>query len=872
MANTLRITKETSNEFWHVHNNDNATKFAISDFEVSLDGNIFKIVEIDGSKRFNYLVQNISLIDNTGTGALETFTNAFDLYKRLIQIKYTPFAGDKYGSGNGGNDTAKEDKINKVSSIVGNESSEILYPNASAIYDWWRWIISQVQIIPAKWNFENGLRSFKELSGYTYASEFNETGFSTLAEDLAGATIGVQIGANVLRWSVNNRATTLTPGIITQNNDIRLPNKSGTVAFISDISDFIVQNVSQGDTTHAPSGNAVFEVVLTIQNQIDGINLLLTSDNIDLDTIQEIVDAIEDFQYHLDTILVNDLVTGGVTKALTAEMGKVLQDTKLTATIATDAEMRIIASVPEDNKVATRSTIFNWWQWIISEVQTVNQVWNFENGLKTERVVGQNIHIAGMDSTRILVHAETSGISMSTTIRPNEIIWLVNNYTTRLTPGTVTQNNNISLPDKSGVLALASDVVDISNVQNNLNHDGTGKKIPTVDAVNNGLFHFGGFKDTYEFRSDIVSFQDPGVGNFAFQTGSTFDNTYVLLNFTNLLGDNKKGYLSNLKNGAIFTITNIEDGTIVKKGVLFNKNISETWAQFRIALFIDKGTFENGDNFAFTFEGRYYTDIVVPQEMSTAIFTLRGGNAYSINGQHGSNNIKFTTFPTDAFITDIGFPTPVITVPKFNLGLVEGMTLTISNFSNQKLLLKHDSATGYKSMFFPNGKDFYLLPATTIQFLFVNDKYNFMGTMNVPVELSAGTETTPSLIIPRGVLTTVPQDGAIERGPDGMLYETIGGVRYRVGSSQRIDITGQNLDEFIFEGTFYGYDLLNAPTSDTYFIDVNSAPLAVGYRHAIQIAKTSSNLPSGAGAIDPIKTYTRAKSHNSGNWSAWTLQ
>lgn len=64
---------------------------------------------------------------------------------------------------------------------------------------------------------------------------------------------------------------------------------------------------------------------LILKNKIDGINAILNSDDIDLDTLQEIVDAIKDVEGYLATILVNDLTTGGVTKALTAEMGKLLK-------------------------------------------------------------------------------------------------------------------------------------------------------------------------------------------------------------------------------------------------------------------------------------------------------------------------------------------------------------------------------------------------------------------------------------------------------------------------------------------------------------------------------------------------------------------
>jgi hypothetical protein len=62
-----------------------------------------------------------------------------------------------------------------------------------------------------------------------------------------------------------------------------------------------------------------------LQTQINGINILLGSDNVNLDNVQEIVDAIETVQTSLSTILVNDLTTGGTTKALTAEMGKTLK-------------------------------------------------------------------------------------------------------------------------------------------------------------------------------------------------------------------------------------------------------------------------------------------------------------------------------------------------------------------------------------------------------------------------------------------------------------------------------------------------------------------------------------------------------------------
>jgi hypothetical protein len=67
------------------------------------------------------------------------------------------------------------------------------------------------------------------------------------------------------------------------------------------------------------------ETVKTLKAQIDGINLILTSNDVNLDNVQELVDAIKTVQTSLETILVNDFTTGGTTKAATAETVKILK-------------------------------------------------------------------------------------------------------------------------------------------------------------------------------------------------------------------------------------------------------------------------------------------------------------------------------------------------------------------------------------------------------------------------------------------------------------------------------------------------------------------------------------------------------------------
>lgn len=74
-----------------------------------------------------------------------------------------------------------------------------------------------------------------------------------------------------------------------------------------------------------------------------------------------------------------DCTTEG--KALDATQGKVLKEMidNKTVNLASDSETQITNSVTEDNKVVSRSKLFNWWQWIKSQTQTISGAWNFTN-------------------------------------------------------------------------------------------------------------------------------------------------------------------------------------------------------------------------------------------------------------------------------------------------------------------------------------------------------------------------------------------------------------------------------------------------------------------------------------------------------------
>lgn len=146
-------------------------------------------------------------------------------------------------------------------------------------------------------------------------------------------------------------------------------------------------NVINDLTTGGSDALLTAEQGKILQTQIDGINTILSSDDIDLDTVQELVDAIKEIETSLETILVNDLTTGGVTKALTAEMGKLLNENKaekggyagtlqdLYNAIALEIENRAVADDTINIRIDTVEEEFDYYQ------LTNNQIYVDSSGL-----------------------------------------------------------------------------------------------------------------------------------------------------------------------------------------------------------------------------------------------------------------------------------------------------------------------------------------------------------------------------------------------------------------------------------------------------------------------------------------------------------
>lgn len=129
----------------------------------------------------------------------------------------------------------------------------------------------------------------------------------------------------VFSYLVDNLTTQDTTKALTAQQGYELKQLIDTLN--SDFSTLIVDDVTTGGTDKALSA----EQGKNLKTLIDGIQTMLQSDNVNLDTIQEFVDAIENVQSWISTIIIDDLVTGGSTKALSAEQGKILKvlvDTK----------------------------------------------------------------------------------------------------------------------------------------------------------------------------------------------------------------------------------------------------------------------------------------------------------------------------------------------------------------------------------------------------------------------------------------------------------------------------------------------------------------------------------------------------------------
>ncbi|PJJ08663.1 hypothetical protein CLU83_1949 [Flavobacterium sp. 1] len=252
---------------------------------------------------------------------------------------------------------------------------------------------------------------------------------------------------------------------INQSNRILTTNTFGKLEF-SDINN--IKTDSYNALDYSIAGKALdARQGKILKDLIDNINALLASDNVNLDTVQELVDAIETVQTSLNTILVNDVTTGGVTKALTAEMGKNLKDQidALTTTVGgkqnslTDVNFGAFESaLPTVTAIADTDKI----SLLIGAVAKMMSWANFKTLFKT--INGNSIFGSGNLITPDMDTTTAQNVSGIKTFLAG-MFGLRNtaNTFTSFFASAVTASRTWTWPDKSGTVAMTSDITNVIN-------------------------------------------------------------------------------------------------------------------------------------------------------------------------------------------------------------------------------------------------------------------------------------------------------------------------------------------------------------------------------------------------------------------------
>jgi hypothetical protein len=629
-----------------------------------------------------------------------------------------------------------------------------------------------------------------------------------------------------------------------------------------------------------------------------------------LDTIQEIVDAIETVQASLSTILVNNLTSGGTTKALTAEMGKLLQTNKVDKetgkSLLSDTEINRLATLtnythPSNHlpSIITQDTNNRF----VTDVEKA--AWNAKQatlGFTAENVANKNVasgyaglgadgklissqlpsitisdtFVIASQAAMLALAVETGDIAVRTDLNKSFILkgsnpTLVSDWQELLTPTSAVT----TVFGRSG--AITAQTGDYTT--NQINETATRK----FQSTNQQAFN--------DATSSIQTQLDTKVSN-ATHTGDATGGTALTVKGINgtLLSGLATGILKNTTNTGIPVIATVrtdyaEPTTALATGIM--KNTTSTGAH-TIAVASDfpilnqntTGTASNSTNLAGQ-PSTFYAPISSPSLL---------GIPTAPTAPAGTNT---TQLATTAFVTS----TDTENVKKSGNQTISGNKI-FNNFvqlDNGTLFLKHPSLPAYNIvtaqsdgilLSYNSGSDFRTeitshgikFGRSTIQAELNTDNLTVTRIFSMPNQTGTlalkgdflttpvGTATTPALIIPNGTLTTTPQNGALERDPSGILWETHAGVRDKVSVPDVPYKSITNLNTL-----FTGYRRSSVNTCQ-----VNNqstfSPDLTGTWGILTSCKTDDAGDYG------IQTYvsmgvvpnTYVRNCNNGVWSAWT--
>lgn len=475
---------------------------------------------------------------------------------------------------------------------------------------------------------------------------------------------------------------------------------------------------------------------VVLQNQINSIQTLLLSDNVNLDTLQEIVDAIEKVQISLDTILVNDLTTGGITKALTAEMGKQLNEIKLTATIAMDFENQITASVIEDNKVVSRSKLFNWWEWIKKQSQTISGSWTFSNAITASNATLGN-QLTTLDQVKEISTLQKILDRSSYAQKDN-----TENYVYLLSGREGNRINYFRVKDQAKGSSLYQSKYGIKL-------EGENDQLSAQIAIDYGSIKLTQYNDK---KTAAISI---GLEK------ASVDNKYIF----KARGLSKDYYVATLDDipEKVLDATKTDKGIIKLAGDLEGAADAPTVKGLREKLTATIATDAETQILSSTKEDNKVVSRSTLfnwwswQKTKNQIFT----NGISLKGS--SLNI----LPESATY-------PYVTTSSNNTTYCKSAGEAISiDAANSRIIFQRNDFT----------TRLYANTPTANRILNIPDKDGVLAVKDDFLRTPAGISSTPALIIPNGELTTTPQNGAIERDSTGQLWETHDRVRSRLITS-----------------------------------------------------------------------------------------
>lgn len=267
-------------------------------------------------------------------------------------------------------------------------------------------------------------------------------------------------------------------------------------------------NIVDDVVTGGSDALASAETVKTLNGYINTINGILFSDNVNMDTVQEIVDTIEGVQSYLDTILVDDFTTGGVTKAATAERVKVLKS----LVDGLESSKVSIADLSQDIETDKASTVKagsvkGIYDWAVGKFKT----WVLD--IETTASVNYTLPIADIKKKTVFTATNPIALNVPTNATEAIAIGTKKSFTVQGTGAVTVQGAGITFVQKNLVFTTGDtftlEKIDTDTWAVNGNLPVAGAKVPYtvfIDTVN-GVDATGVIEDkTKPFKTDTAAY------------------------------------------------------------------------------------------------------------------------------------------------------------------------------------------------------------------------------------------------------------------------------------------------------------------------------------------------------------------------------